>query len=260
MDYENILYSKEDRIAIIRLNRPDRLNALNKKLMGELEDAIDKIAADDEIRAVMITGDERSFAAGADIKEIKEIEDAAKAFDFAKGVGRVYNKIENLEKPTVAVICGYALGGGCELILACDLRIASPDAKFGLPEINLGLLPGGGGTQRLLRLIGVTKAKELLYLGEQIGAEEALKIGLINRIYPKESIFEEGKKLTKKLANQAPVALRLIKSLVNTGINLDLKGALENELKAFSILFSTEDKVEGINAFLEKRKAEFKGR
>ena len=259
MDYENIIYSKEDNIGIIKLNRPKSLNALNKKLMSEIEDTIDKISIDDTLKAVMITGDEKSFAAGADIDEVKEIKEAATAFNFAKGVGRVYNKIENLEKPVIAVISGFALGGGCELILACDLRIASPDAKFGLPEIKLGILPGGGGTQRLLRLVGATKAKELLYLGDQINAEEALRIGLINRIYPKETIFEEGKKLTKKLAKQAPVALKMIKSLINTGMNLDLKGALENELKAFSILFSTEDKVEGINAFLEKREANFKG-
>jgi enoyl-CoA hydratase len=260
MNYENIIYSIEDGIAIIKLNRPERFNALNKKLMEELENAIDRISVDDGIKSVMITGDEKSFAAGADINEIREIKEASTAFNFAKGVGRVYNKIENLEKPVIAVISGYALGGGCELILACDLRIASPDAKFGLPEIKLGLLPGGGGTQRLLRLVGATKAKELLYLGDPIGAEEALKIGLINRIYPKESIFKEGKKLAKKLSKQAPVALRMIKSLINIGMNLDLKGALENELKAFSILFSTEDKVEGINAFLEKREANFKGR
>jgi len=258
MRYENIIYEKEDGFAIITLNRPQRKNAINLELMKELLNALSEIKEDEEIRTAIITGAGDAFAAGADITMFDALTSPVKAWELSQGRNPIH-EIERINKPFIAAINGLALGGGCELALACDLRIASEKAIFGQPEINLGLLPGAGGTQRLPRLVGLTKAKELLFTGDTISAEEAYRIGLVNRVVKEENLMEEAKKLAKKLASKPPIALRVIKSVINRGINTDIESGLKYEVDGFAILFSTKDREEGIKAFLEKRKPQFKG-
>jgi len=259
MAYETIMVTIEDGIATVTLNRPKVLNALNDQVFNELADAASDLSADDSVRAVIITGGEKVFAAGADISQMA----AASAVDIATGANpsyRAFQLIENMPKPVIASISGFALGGGCELTLVADVRIAADNAQFGLPEIKLGILPGAGGTQRLPRLIGEGKAKELIFSGDFIKAEEALRIGLVNKVVPADQLAEETKKMAKKFAAQGAVALRLAKSAVNEGLRMDLDAGLKYEHKCFSLLFATEDQKEGMKAFLEKRPAKFQGR
>lgn len=253
-------YEKSEGIAIITLNRPKSMNAINREFICELGRLIDEIANDDEISAVIITGSEKFFAAGGDIKEISEIGTPIEAHRFVNSVQSLFNKIESLEKPVIAAVSGLAFGGGCELALACDIRLAAENASFGQPEIKIGVLPGGGGTQRLPRLIGVGRAKELLYTGDIIDANEAYRIGLVNKVVATSSLMDEAKKMALKLAQQPTIALKMIKTSVNKGINMDLPSALAHEARCFEILFSTEDQKEGFKAFVEKRKPNFKGR
>ena len=259
MEYKTIIYEKKDRIGTITLNRPKSMNALNGDVLRELSDVLDVIGTDDEVKVVIITGgNEKFFAAGADITELEALQTPADAHVFVAKAQAAINKIEDLEKPVIAAISGYALGGGCEISMACDLRIAAENAVFGQPEITLGVIPGGGGTQRLPRIVGVTKARELLYTAATVDANEAYRIGLVNKVVPLASLMEEARKMASKIARQPGVALRITKLVINDGMNLDMKSALAYEARGFEILFSTEDQKEGTKAFVEKRKPVFK--
>lgn len=259
MAYETILVEIEDGIAMLTLNRPAVLNALNDQVFSELAEAAAKIANDPSVRVMIITGGEKVFAAGADIGQMA----SATAVELTisdRPSHRALQIIENMPQPVIAAIAGYALGGGCELTLVADVRIAADNAQFGLPEIKLGILPGAGGTQRLPRLIGAGRAKELIFSGEFIKAEEALRIGLVNKVVPADLLFSEAKKMAKRFADRGAVALRMAKSSVNEGLRMDLEAGLQYEHKCFSLLFATEDQKEGMKAFLEKRPAKFLGR
>lgn len=260
MPYKTILYNKEERIATITLNRPEKLNAFSPKLIDELYDVLTDADADDSIRVIIITGGDSVFAAGADLDAMdKAASNVINAFKLRFAKNNPYDYIEQIGKPVIASIAGYALGGGCELAMCCDLRIAADTAQFGQPEIRVGLIPGAGGTQRLPRLIGMTKAKELIMLGGYIGAEEAKQLGLVNAVVPVEKLKEETKKLAAKLAQHPPFGLRLAKMAMNMGADRDLQSALALEREAFAMLFATEDQKEGVRAFNEKRKPDFKG-
>jgi enoyl-CoA hydratase len=260
MNFETIVFEKGNNIAFIRLNRPDRLNALNQKMINEMGQVMDVIAADESIGAVIITGNEKLFGAGADIKEIKGLNSPVAVHAFFCTSEGMFSKIENLNKPTIAAVCGPALGGGCELALACDIRIAAENALFGQPEIKIGVIPAGGGTQRLPRLVGIGRAKELLYSGDPIDAVEAFRIGLVNKVTSVEQLLPEAKKMAQKFVERPAFALKMLKSAINQGINMDLRSALSYEMRCFEILFSTEDQKEGMSAFVEKRQAAFKGK
>lgn len=260
MSYNTIIYQKEDGIGIITINRPKSMNSLSSELFREMVEVLGQIAVDPEVRVVILTGSEKFFAAGADITEIRNIASAVEAHAFIKGAHAAFNGLENLEKPVIAAISGLALGGGCELLLACDIRICSENAVFGQPEIKIGVIPGAGGTQRLPRTIGVTKAKELLYTGDTMDAAEALRVGLVSRVVPLGKVLEEALAMAKKIARQAGVALRITKDVVNTGLSLDLASALAYEARCFEMLFDTQDQKEGMTAFVEKRKPNFKDR
>ena len=259
MSYETIIVEIEEGIATITLNRPEVLNALNDKVFNELEEAVTKLAADNAVRVVIITGGEKVFAAGADISQMVN-STAVKVATGDNLAQKAFNAIENMPKPVIASISGFALGGGCELTLVADVRIAADNAQFGLPEIKLGILPGAGGTQRLPRLVGVGRAKELIFSGGYIKADEALRIGLVNKVVPADQLSMETKKMAKRFAVQGAVALRLAKSAVNEGLRMDLEAGLEYEHKCFSLLFATEDQKEGMKAFMEKRPAKFQGK
>jgi enoyl-CoA hydratase len=256
---EHVLIEKEDDIAIIRLNRPDAKNALNLQVIAELGEAADIVARDPEVKGVIVTGGEGDFAAGGDIKEM-----ASKyAPDMLTAYGADlsgFEKLERIPKPVVAAVSGYALGGGTELALVCDMIVASETAVFGLPEITLGIIPGAGGTQRLPRLIGPNKAKEMIFTGSFYKAQEALNMGLVNKVVPVDALMDEAKALLRKCTRQGGVALACAKACVNEGMNTDLNSGLAYERKCFSLLFSTEDQKEGMGAFVEKRKPQFKGR
>jgi enoyl-CoA hydratase len=259
MGFNTITYDKGDGIGVVTLNRPKSLNALCDELIAELGTVFDEIGEDRDVAAVIITGSAKAFAAGADIKEISQIASPAVAQGFVSRIHAVFNRIEGCAKPVIAAISGFALGGGCELALACDLRIAAENAVFGLPEIKLGVIPGGGGTQRLPRLVGVGRAKELLYTGDSIDAQEAYRIGLVNKVVPPESLMDEARTMAAKLAKRPPVALKMTKLAVNEGINMDLYSAIGHESRCFEILFSTADQKEGMQAFIEKREPKFTG-
>jgi len=253
MKFENILFSVTEKTAVIKLNRPKALNALNSEVIKELDEAVRMIEADPQIHVVVI-GSDKHFAAGADIKEMIEMNpEQARAFGFTP----TFNKLENLTKPTIAAISGYALGGGLELALVCDLRIAGPDAKLGLPEINLGIIPGAGGTQRLPRLIGASRAKELVFQGAIIDAPKALQIGLVNEIA--ENPLEAAMKLAEKIAGKAPLALKAAKQCIAMTAKTDIRAGLEYEEVAWSSLYATKDQKEGMRSFAEKRKPTFVG-
>lgn len=253
---------KEDQVAVLTINNPP-VNALNSRVMAELLQNLEKLAGDDGVRVLIVTGaGDRAFVAGADIKEFPGLFKgrAGLAGQFALAGHKMFNALDNFPRPTIAAVNGLALGGGCELALACDLRVAADTAQFGLPEIKLGLFPGGGGTQRLPRLIGEARAKEFMYLGDPISAGEALQIGLINRVVPAGQLVEETMKLAGKLATRPGVALNLIKQAVDRGVQVSLEEGLKIEADLFDRVFLTEDVKEGVNAFIEKRKAEFKHR
>jgi len=252
-----IIYQEKNGVAIISVDRPEALNALNREIIDDLEKRIDDIAENENIRVLVIGGAE-NFAAGADIKGMVECDpEEAKAFTF----NSCYNKIMNLSIPSIAAIDGYALGGGMELALCCDLRIAAETAKVGFPEINLGIMPGAGGTIRTPRLIGYAKACELILMGNQVSAAEAEMIGLVNLVVPKEQLMETAMKWAEKLAKKAPVALAAAKKMIRTGLTMPtIEEGVAYEADAWAKLFSTEDQKEGMRAFLEKRKPEFLGK
>ncbi len=256
---KNILLEKDDGIGIIKINRPDVLNALNMETLDEISISIDDLEKDESIKVAIITGVGRAFIAGADIKEMKEM-NPLEAREFSERGHSLLKKIENSRLPFIAAVNGHALGGGCELLMACDLCIASNNAKIGQPEINLGIHPGFGGTQRLPRIVGKMKAKELLFLGNIIDADEAYRIGLVNKVVESEKLMDEVKKLAMTITKKSSIPIKFIKSLVNEGSNVDLSTACSLEKSYFSTSFSTEDQKEGMEAFLEKRKPAFKGK
>ena len=258
--YENLLVEVDGAVATLTINRPKVLNALSAETTRELGSAIDTLAADDEVGAVIITGaGEKAFVAGADIGVLATY-GPVEARDAAYLGQSTFDKVEECRKPVIAAINGYALGGGCELALACHIRLAADNALIGLPEINLGVIPGHGGTQRLTRLLGKGRALELICTGDHIGAEEAARIGLVNAVYPAGELAERARELAEKLAGKPPIAMRYAIEAVNQGINATLKEGQAIEAHLFGLCFATEDQSEGMAAFLGKRKAEWKGR
>ncbi|MGE0131242.1 MAG: enoyl-CoA hydratase/isomerase family protein [Blastocatellales bacterium] len=256
---ENVLLERRGRAALVTNNRPDKLNALNNATRKEQADAHDELRNDDEIRVVVITGaGEKAFVAGADINEF-----AGRTAVQQRAVMKarsVFITAEDFPKPLIAMINGFCLGGGCELALSCDIRIASDRARFGQPEINLGIIPGGGGTQRLTRLIGEGKAMQMILTGEMIDAQEAHRLGLVNEVYPAAELEAKTMELANKIAEKSPVALAMAKTSVKNAARTNLREGLDQEIDLFALCFSSEDKEEGVRAFLEKRKPEFKGR
>ncbi|HBC29797.1 MAG TPA: crotonase [Clostridiales bacterium] len=257
MEFKNVILEKNGNIAIVTINRPNALNALNSETLKELDIVVDTLANDDEILAVILTGAGKAFVAGADITEMKDL-NAVQGRKFGILGNKVFRKLETLEKPVIAAVNGFALGGGCEISMACDIRIASKKAKFGQPESGLGITPGFGGTQRLSRLVGMGMAKQLIYTAEMINADEALRIGLVNKVVEPEKLMDEAKEMAKKIANNAPIAVKLCKSAINKGMQCDIDTAIAYESEAFGECFATEDQKEGMTAFIEKRKANFK--
>lgn len=257
--YESIITTNDNGVAWITLNRPQRLNTLTFDMIDKMHSALDAFEKDNAVRCVVITGSgDRAFSAGADVTAFTDLTPVTAANASTRGQA-IFTRLETLSKPVIASMNGYALGGGLEMALACDFRLASENVELGLPETKLGLIPGWGGTQRLVRIIGLAKAKELIMLGERISAHEAANIGLINKIVPKEKLHEETTALAKKLAEGPPVALRLAKEMLNFGTQVPLEIGLKLEANAFGLALSTKDVSEGISAFISKRKPEFKG-
>ena len=257
MGYENILFEKEDTVAVITFNRPKVLNALNSDLLNEFGDALDQIKNDPLIKVLVLTGSgAKAFVAGADIGEIATL-DVLGAKIFAKLGQSIIGKLQELAIPVIAAVNGFALGGGCEIAIACDFIYAADSARFGLPEITLGLIPGFGGTQRFSRLVGKNVAKEMIFSGEMIKADRAREIGLVNKVLPAEGFMDAVMKTAQKIAGFGKVSLRAAKEAINKGLDVDLKTGCEIEIDAFAICFASEDAKEGTSAFLEKRKAKF---
>jgi enoyl-CoA hydratase len=260
MEFRHVIYEKSEGIATITLNRPEALNAFSKDVVEEILRAVEDVRTDENIRVVVLTGaGEKAFSAGADIKAMVGMT-ALKARELSSLGERLCVTLENLEKPVIAAINGYALGGGMEVAMACDLRIASENVRMGQTEINIGLVPGWGGTQRLTRLVGMTKAKELVFTGRMIDARTAEQIGLLNMAVPADKFREVVHQLAVDLASKAPVALKVAKALITNGVNMSLDAALELEREGFGVVWSTDDLKEGISAFAEKRKPRFKGK
>jgi len=259
-EYQTLLLDKQEGIAFVSMNRPAVLNALNETALYELDKVIEEIENDSNVLVVIITGNgDKAFVAGADIGELRYLS-ALQARNWSKYGQSVFNKLENLPKPVIAAINGYALGGGCELAMSCDIRIASEKARLGLPEVLLGVIPGYAGTQRLPRLIGKGRAKELLFTGEQIDAKEAHRIGLVNKVVPHEQLLNAAKDMAFKIMSRGQIAIKLVKSAINEGIDVDFETAQSYEAEVFGLSFSTEDQKEGMAAFMEKRDANFKGK
>jgi len=258
--YENLLLERDGAVAVITVNRPKVLNALNAPTLDELREALRAVATDEAVRVVILTGaGEKSFIAGADINELAE-QTPVSGREHAMRGQHVLTFIENLGKPVIAAINGFALGGGCELAMACSIRLAADTAKLGQPEINLGIIPGYAGTQRLARLVGRGRALEILLTGDMIGADEAFRLGLVNRVVPAAELMGAARALAARLATKAPVAMRYILDAVNRGLDMPFAEAARFEATLFGLVAATEDMREGTRAFLEKRKAEFTGR
>jgi enoyl-CoA hydratase/carnithine racemase len=257
--YNTLQYREEGGIATVRLNRPEKKNAFNAAMRDEMANALRDVARNPALRAVVITGSDEIFCAGADIGEMGGPANAESSYHHAREFQILFDQVESLPQPVIAAVSGFALGGGCELALAADFRIASESARFGLPEIKIGAFPGGGGTQRLARLIGIAKAKELILTGDPITAAEALAAGLVMRVAPKEKYLAEANALAAKLAALPRLALQASKMLINRSLDVGLSSGLEFEARTFAAIAHTHDLAEGTKAFLEKRKAHFTG-
>jgi len=253
---ENVLYEKKNHIGLITISRPKALNALNYQTLHELDTVVEAVKNDKDIYCVVITGaGEKAFVAGADISEMKDM-NVYDAREFSIYGNKVFRSIELMEKPVIAAVNGYALGGGCELSLCCDIRIVSDKAVFGQPEVTLGITPGFGGTQRLSRIVGIAKARELLFTGSNIKADEALTVGLVNKVVPAENLMTEAMAMAEKIAGNAPIAVRHCKTAMNRGMQCDVDTAIAYESEVFAQCFSSEDQKGAMNAFIEKRKLE----
>lgn len=257
MPYEMILTETRGHVGLITLNRPKAMNALNNLLLNEMMDALDKFDKDDNVGAMVITGNEKAFAAGADIKEMAN--KSSQEMEDEKRVS-IFGRIMSIEKPVVAAVSGWALGGGCELALSCDMIIASDSAKFGLPEVTIGVMPGAGGTQRLTHAVGKVIAMEMILNNRTLSAQEALGIGMVNRVLPVSDYLDEAIKLADEIASRAPIAVRAAKKMVNASYELPLTDGLAEERQTFYKLFDTKDQKEGMQAFVEKRKPNWSGK
>ena len=259
MAYTKLIIEKQENICTVKINNPEALNALNSTILKELDAAFAEIKEDNSIDVVILTGEGRSFVAGADISQMCEM-NAIEGKAFGELGASVFRKTELLDKVVIAAVNGFALGGGCELAMACDIRVASVKAKFGQPEVGLGITPGFSGTQRLARIVGIGKAKELIYTADVIVAEEAYRIGLVNKVVAPEVLMDECIAMAKKIASKAPLAVRYAKEAINRGIETDIDTGISIEADLFGLCFSTEDQKEGMQAFLGKRNADFKKR
>ena len=261
MNFENIIYNKENGIARITINRPDKRNALNQAVRLELRQVISDIESGSDVKVAIITGaGDKAFIGGADITELKELTPISCEARASTLGQQLYNDLENLKVPVIAMINGFCLGGGCELAMCCDIRIASENARLGQPEINIGIFPGGGGTQRLPHLVGWGRAKELIYTGRIIDAFEAEKIGLVDKVVAQDKLESTVTELAETIASKSSLIIKLAKQAINIGMYTNLPDGLSYEKSTFSLCFATEDHSEGIAAFLEKRKPEFKGK
>ena len=259
-EYQNLLVEMENQTAIVTVNRPKVLNALNKETIKELKQVFEELETDDAVLSVILTGaGEKSFVAGADITEIRT-SSAMEARDWARYAQGVFNAVENFPKTVIAAVNGFALGGGCELAMSCDIRIASEKARFGQPEVLLGVTPGYAGTQRLPRLIGKGRAKELIFTGDQIDAAEAYRIGLVNKVVAPENLLAAAKEMAAKINSRGQIAVKLSKTAINEGMDTDFESGQAYEAEVFGLCFATDDQKEGMNAFVEKRKANFTGK
>ena len=259
MSRDLVSYVVEEGIAVVTINHPPA-NALDKKTTYELDEVFQELAKDEDVKTVILTGaGEKIFVAGADISLFPQM-GQKEGEEFSQELQRVFDRIEGLEKVVICAVNGVALGGGCELAMACDIRIASEGAKFGQPEVNLGVIPGAGGTQRLPRLVSKGKAKELIFTGDMVSASEAKEIGLVDKVVPKGEAVLEAKNMAKKIMEKGPIAIKYAKKAIDEGVNMPLSEGLKLEKKLFGKLFTTEDQKEGAKAFLEKRKAQFRGK
>ncbi|MDR2296199.1 MAG: enoyl-CoA hydratase/isomerase family protein [Clostridiales Family XIII bacterium] len=258
-NYENLLFEVKEGLAFVTVNRPEAMNALNTKLLSELGDVFFRIDEAEDVRAVLLTGAGKAFVAGADIAQMRDLT-IAEGREMMKKGQRVMESIENIDKPVIAAVNGFALGGGCELAMACDVRLASDKAKFGQPEVNLGIMPAFGGTQRLPRLVGKGMAKYLIFGAEMIDAAEALRIGLVQKVFPADALLAEAERYARLVISKSPIGLKMAKRAINAGIHSDLVSGAAFELEAYVSTAASEDRVEGMTAFLEKRPARFKNR
>ncbi len=257
MEFKHLVIEKKNKVGVLRINRPEAMNSLNTEVLEELLMAVEQVKNDQDIFVLVITGEGKAFVAGADISEMSTM-DPVQARSFAEAGLKVFREIESMEKPVIAAVNGFALGGGCELAMACDIRIASTKAKFGQPEVGLGVTPGFGGTVRLSRLVGPAKAKELIYTGNIIKADEALGIGLVNSVSEPEELMGAAMEMANKISSNAQLAVRYSKQSINRSFETDVETAMEIERNLFGLCFSTEDQKEGMKAFGEKRKPDFK--
>lgn len=254
-----VVVEKLDKVAVIKINRPEAMNSLNGDVLRGIDAAVDQTAADPEVQVIIFTGEGKAFVAGADIAQMSTMNEK-EGFEFGVLGSQVFRKIEKLDKPTIAAVNGFALGGGCELAMSCDMRIASEKAKFGQPEVGLGITPGYCGTQRLARIVGKAKACELILTGDIITAADAASIGLVNKVSAPEALMDEAMALAGRIARNAPLAVRYSNRAIKEGIEATMEEGIRIENELFAKSFGTEDQKEGMAAFLEKRKAEFKGK